>query len=339
MPTILLSHAEESRANYYGPRALAALQSLAEVRLNETGAPLPTEALIEAACGCEIILSDRMTPGEAQLFDNAPDLVVFLRCAVDVRTVDIPAASRNGVLVANAAPGFIDSVSELVFGLMIDLARGITGYATAYRQERPQTVAMGGQLAGGTLGILGYGNIGARVAALGQAFGMTVLVNDPYKTIEAPGIVQVEMDDLLTRSDHIVCLVVANDATENLLDAAAFARMKPSAFFINVSRGNLVDEAALEAALVSGGIAGAAMDVGRAPDQMPSPGLAKLPNVIATPHIGGLTPQAIEAQALGTVAQVEALLSGRLPERALNAPQAHRLTRLGIAPPVAETAS
>ena len=103
------------------------------------------------------------------------------------------------------------------------------------------------------------------------------------------------------------------------MDAAAFARMKPGAFFINMSRGNLVDEAALAAALRDNRIAGAAMDVGRALDQMPTPELAKLPNVIATPHIGGLTPPAIESQALETVRQVEAIVAGKVPAGAVNA--------------------
>src|SRR4029453_9646185 len=92
--------------------------------------------------------------------------------------------------------------------------------------------------------------------------------------------------------DYVVCLAVANEQTENLIGPAALARMQKHAFFINLSRGNLVDEAALSAALPQNRIAGAAMDVGRALDQMPSPELAKLPNVIATPHIGGLTPPA-----------------------------------------------
>jgi D-3-phosphoglycerate dehydrogenase len=102
------------------------------------------------------------------------------------------------------------------------------------------------------------------------------------------------------------------------MDAAAFARMKPGAFFINMSRGNLVDETALAKALTEGRIAGAAMDVGRAPDQMPSPELARLPNVIATPHIGGLTPPASESQAFDTVRQVEALVKGEVPPGAVN---------------------
>ena len=113
-------------------------------------------------------------------------------------------------------------------------------------------------------------------------------------------------------------LAIANEETENLLDAAAFARMKPDAFFINMSRGNLVDEAALTKVLAEGRIAGAAMDVGRAPDQMPSPELARLPNVIATPHVGGLTPPASESQAMDTVRQVEALVKGEVPPGAAN---------------------
>jgi D-3-phosphoglycerate dehydrogenase len=114
------------------------------------------------------------------------------------------------------------------------------------------------------------------------------------------------------------------------MDATAFAAMKRGALFVNLSRGNLVDEAALLAALNAGHLAGAAMDVGRAPDQMPSPGLAAHPKVVATPHIGGLTPAAIEHQAFDTVAQARALAEGRLPDHAVNADQAHRLARLGI---------
>jgi D-3-phosphoglycerate dehydrogenase len=100
--------------------------------------------------------------------------------------------------------------------------------------------------------------------------------------------------------------------------------MKVDAFFINVSRGNLVDETALEKALTTGRIAGAALDVGRAGDQKPSPGLARLPNVIATPHIGGQTPAAIESQALETVRQVRAVSEGNLPHNAINPDRAFR---------------
>ncbi len=146
---------------------------------------------------------------------------------------------------------------------------------------------------------------------------MTVLVADPHATT-APPFQQVGLEALLAGSDFVVCLAVATDATENLMNAAAFARMRPDAYFINVSRGGLVDEAALEAALRRGAIAGAALDVGRAADEMPSPALAALPNVVATPHVGGLTPPAIAAQAMETVAQAEAILRGEPPPGAIN---------------------
>ncbi|MBN4747325.1 hydroxyacid dehydrogenase, partial [Pandoraea nosoerga] len=135
----------------------------------------------------------------------------------------------------------------------------------------------------------------------------------PYKTIDEEAVEQVSFEALLAEADFVICLVVATDETENLMNAAAFARMKPSAYFVNLSRGNLVDEAALAAALEAGRLAGAAMDVGRAPDQMPSPELARRPDVVATPHTGGLTPAAIEHQAFDTVGQVRALLAGEVP--------------------------
>jgi D-3-phosphoglycerate dehydrogenase len=157
---------------------------------------------------------------------------------------------------------------------------------------------------------------------------MNVLVSDPHKEVTGPGLRQVPFETLLAEADYVVCLALATEATENLMDAAAFARMKPAAFFINTSRGNLVDEAALARALDERRIAGAAMDVGRAADQMPSLALASRPDVIATPHAAGLTPQAIEHQAFDTVRQVAELVAGRMPPHAVNAEAATRLARL-----------
>ncbi|MFC7688776.1 NAD(P)-dependent oxidoreductase [Paeniroseomonas aquatica] len=259
-------------------------------------------------------------------------MVAFLRCAVDIRNVDVAAASTQGILVTRATPGFIASVAELVIGQMIDLARGIGDAAVRYHRGEVPAARMGRQLQGSTLGIIGYGAIGRYLAPLGLALGMRVLVADPFAAIEDARLEAVPLEALLAESDFTVCLAVANEQTENLMDAAAFARMKPGACFLNPSRGNLVDEAALLAALDGGRLAGAAMDVGRAPDQMPTPALAAHPKVIATPHAGGLTPAAIEHQAFDTVRQVTALAAGRLPDHAVNAARAHRLARLGITP-------
>jgi D-3-phosphoglycerate dehydrogenase len=326
MPRILLTHTPDMLANYYGPRALAALRELGEVRLNPGGV-LETGALIAAARGCDIVVSDRQTPGEARFFEHAPDIAAFLRVAVDIRNIDFVAASRHGILVTRATPGFIPAVAEMAVGFMVDLARHITAAVADYRTGRDPAAQMGRQLKGATLGIMGYGAIGQYLAPLGVALGMTVLVSDPHKAVADPALRQVSLETLLGESDFVVCLVVANEETENMMNAAAFARMKPSAYFINLSRGNLVDEAALERALDQRQIAGAAMDVGRAPDQKPSSCLARRADVIATPHIAGLTPQAIEHQAFDTVTQVRELVAGRLPPGAVNAETATRLGR------------
>lgn len=331
MLTVFLAHTDEMFRATYGEEALAALARVAAVRRNPTGRPLAGRALAEAAAGCAVIVSDRMTPGEAATFAHAPDLVAFLRCAVDIRTIDVAAASAAGVLVTRATPGFAAAVAELAVGMMVDLARGIGRAAAAYHRGEEPAPALGRQLAGATLGIIGYGVIGRRLAAIGQALGMRVLVADPYVRPEDPAIAHAGFEAVLAAADFVVCLAAATAETENLFDARAFAAMKPAAFFINLARGNLVDEAALLAALETGRLAGAAMDVGRAPDQRPSPALARHPRVIATPHVGGLTPEAIRHQAFDTVRQVEALAAGRLPPGAVNAAAAYRLARLGIA--------
>ncbi len=329
MPTIFLTHPPAALASYYGEKALARLRPLAAVKLNPKDRELGVDELIEAARGCELVISYRGTPGFPKLFDNAPDLVAFSRCAIDIRNVDVLAASRNGILVTQASAGFVASVAEWVVGAMVDLGRGLTSATEAYHAGRVPPAPMGTQLAGATVGVIGYGQIGRRLCDMGLALGMRVLVSDPQAAIANPALAQVGLDELLAASDFVVCLAVANESTENLMNAAAFACMKPTAFFVNASRGNLVDEVALAVALDRGAIAGCAMDVGRAPDQMPTPALARHPRVIATPHVAGLTPQAIEHQSLETVAQAAQILQGRAPKGSVNAEAATRLARLG----------
>ena len=229
------------------------------------------------------------------------------------------AASAAGVLVTRAGPGFVQSVVELALGFMVDLSRGVSRATADYHSQRKPEIIMGRQLAGSRLGIIGYGSIGRYLAQIARVMGMEVLIADPFATVGEKGLQHVPLDDLLVRSNFVVCLAVASEQTENLIGQAALARMQRHAFFINLSRGNLVDEAALMAALRENRIAGAAIDVGRARDQMPTLEMAKRPNVIATPHIGGLTPPAIESQSRETVGQVEAIIKGEVPKGAVNA--------------------
>ena len=315
MSRILLTHSPDTLANYYGPRALAGLKALGDVALHSGDKPLEGESLIRAAAGCDLVVSYRQSPGPAEVFERLPGLVAFLRCAIDIRNVDVAAASRAGVLVTQASAGFVTSVTELVIGFMIDLSRRVTAHAVSYHAGQAPEAVMGRELRGSTLGVIGYGAIGRELVRVARALGMRVLISDPYvKDIE-----QAPMAELLAQSDFVVPLAVATAETENLMGEAQFTQMKRGAFFINVSRGNLVDEAALERALDSGRIAGCALDVGRAPDQMPTPALAARADVIATPHTAGLTLPAIEHQSMETVAQAAAILKGLAPEGAVNA--------------------
>jgi D-3-phosphoglycerate dehydrogenase len=312
---ILLTHSPEALQLYYGERALGGLVKLGEVRLHHGNEPLQGQALIAAAADCDLIVSYRQSPAPAALFEGLPRLKAFLRCAIDIRNVDVAAASKAGVLVTQASAGFVTAVSEMVLGFLVDLSRGITRASLEYRSGGVPNAQLGRELKGSTLGVIGYGAIGREVVRLGRALGMRVLVNDPYVS----DVEQTPLDELLGESDYVVPLAVASAETENLIGREAFSKMKRGAFLINVSRGNLVDEAALEAALDSGHLAGCAMDVGRAPDQMPTPRLAARAEVIATPHAAGLTLPAIEHQSLETVAQAAEIIKGRAPKGAVNA--------------------
>ncbi|MBR0952360.1 hydroxyacid dehydrogenase [Bradyrhizobium canariense] len=316
---VLLAHTPEMRRNYYGDRSLNGLRATAEVILHESDETLVSASLVRAAQDVDIIVADRMTEGRGEIFAQLPRLRAFVRCAVDIRNVDVEAASNAGVLVTRAGPGFVQAVAELALGFMVDLSRGVSRATADYQAGRKPEARMGRQLAGSKIGIIGYGSIGRYLAEIAKVMRMEVLVADPFAIVSDSAIRQVSLDELLAASDYVVCLAIANEQTENLIGGAALARMQKHAVFINLSRGNLVDEAALAKALLENRIAGAAMDVGRAPDQMPSPELAKLPNVIATPHVGGLTPQAIEYQSLETVRQVEAIVKGEIPQGAVNA--------------------
>ncbi len=316
---ILLTPTPAFRRQYYGERSLRGLQALGQVKLHEGDEALDAAGLIEAASDADIIVADRVTEGRGEIFPQLQKLRAFVRCAVDIRNIDVAAASAAGVLVTRASPGFVQSVAELAIGFMVDLSRGVSRATADYHAGGKPEVRMGRQLAGSSVGIIGYGSIGRYLASIAKVLGMEVLVADPFVTIGDADIKHLPLDKLLGHADYVVCLAIANEQTENLIGQAALARMQPHAFLINLSRGNLVDEAALAAALRENRIAGAALDVGRAPDQMPMLELAKLSNVIATPHIGGLTPQAIEHQSSETVRQVAAIIKGEAPVGAVNA--------------------
>lgn len=325
MTRIFLTHNRAALHHYYGERAYQMLSSLGNVRFHDSDADTSAQDIIEQARDCEILVSFRVPPIDAALMDALPKLTAICRVAVDTRNIDIDHASQLGILVTRATPGFGASVAEWIIGNMINLSRHIPEAVQTYRQGVIPVARMGGELRGATLGIIGYGTIGKYLARLAQAFDMKVVVHDPYTTVPSDtGLKQASMDALLENSDFVVCLAPATAETANLMNLSRFLRMRRSAYFINASRAELVNEADLRQALDENLIAGCALDVGSARDQMPPPDLSTHPKVIATPHIGGLTPQAAEHQAMDTVRQVQSLVSGSVPECSINARFASR---------------
>lgn len=323
---VFLTHNPEDREAYYR-RALPELQALAgaEVTVTALDRDLSTPELIKAAAGHHVIIAHRSTPGEKALFDNSPDLVAFLRCAVDISTIDVDAASANGVLVARADKSFVPSTAEIALGLLLSVSRSIAESTIDYRAGAEPLQRRGRQLRGQTAGIIGYGAIGSYLADLLLAIGMNVIVTDPETTVDHPEIIQTDLQQLLADADVVFPLAPAQPSTADLIDAVALSTMRPGAVLINVSRGELVDEDAVAAALGSGHLSGLGMDVGRAPDQRPSPALAGRPGVVATPHLGGLTPENADAQARSSVEQVAAMINGQMPPRTVNPDAAERL--------------
>src|ERR1700730_9321266 len=192
---ILLTHTPQFRRQYYGERSLKGLQGLAQVVLHEADDALDASGLIEAARDVDIIVADRLTEGPGEIFPRLAKLRAFVRCAVDIRNIDVAAASMAGVLVTRAGPGFVPSVAELALGFLVDLSRGISRASTDYHAGRMPEILMGRQLAGSSIGIIGYGSIGRYLAPLARSLGMTVLVADPFVTIAEAAIQHVSLED------------------------------------------------------------------------------------------------------------------------------------------------
>jgi D-3-phosphoglycerate dehydrogenase len=214
-PKILLTQTPQARCQYYGERSLSSLETIADVLLYEDDDVLDTAGLIAAARNVDLIVADHLTAVPGEVFEKPPNLRALVRCAVDIRNIDIKAASAVGVLVTRTGPGFVQSVAELALGYLVDLSRGISRVAADYHSERKPEVVMGRQLAGSRLGIIGYGSVGQYLAPIGIALGMDVLVADPFATVNDARIKHLPLEDLLGSSDYVICLAVAEPAHPN----------------------------------------------------------------------------------------------------------------------------
>jgi D-3-phosphoglycerate dehydrogenase len=255
---------------------------------------------------------------------KAKALRVVGRAGVGVDNIDLDAATERGVAVLNAPAGNTVSAAELTMALILCMVRGVAAADASVRAgEWARARFNGVELRGRTLGLVGAGRIGGEVAKRSRAFGMRVVAHDPYLTEERAAELQVEratIDVVLTTADVVSLHVPLTDATEGMIDGAALAAMKPTAFLVNVARGGVVDEAALAEALHAGHIAGAALDVfGNEPLEAESP-LRRAPNIVLTPHLGASTTEAQELVATEIADAVRAALADGDLSRALNAP-------------------
>lgn len=245
----------------------------------------------------------------AALLEKAPGLSLIARAGVGVDNIDMNAAGAHRIRVVNAPAAASASVAELTVLLALLLVRGAFPQITATKAGRWEKGTHGGELAGRTLGFVGYGRIAREAARRFEPFGVHLLAYDPYLRAPVDATPLVPWEELLSRSDLVSVHAALTREDRHLFDERAFARMKPGAYLINVARGPLVDEGALVAALNSGRLAGAALDVFEEEPPM-NRELVQHPRVIVTPHIGASTAEAQRRAGEDTVAEVLRALRG-----------------------------
>lgn len=255
-----------------------------------------TEDFISALAGAHGLIVRSATKVGAEMMDQAPNLRAIGRAGVGVDNIDVDAATERGIAVFNAPGGNTIAAAELTMALMLSLVRRVTEADRSMRKGKwDRSKFKGVELKGRTLGLIGAGRIGSEVATRAMAFGMDVIVYDPYldqDRAEELGVELVDLNHVIESADVITLHVPLNEETRGMIDASVLARMKDDVFLINASRGGVIDEHALYEALQAGTIGGAALDVyEHEPLPSDSP-LRKAPRLVHTPHLGASTKEA-----------------------------------------------
>jgi D-3-phosphoglycerate dehydrogenase / 2-oxoglutarate reductase len=304
-----------------GDSGVALLREHFDVELGIDWSEQELAERIGAYDGIVIRSATKMT---AELIARATSLRAIGRAGVGVDNVDVEAATKRGIVVANAPESNVVTAAEHTMALLLALARNIPqAYASLTAGKWERSKFSGVELYEKTLGILGFGRIGQLVAQRARGFGMRVLAFDPFVSAERYRDLGVEKadspEDIYAQADFITVHLPKTAETEGFLDAAAFAKMRDGARVLNVARGGLIDEAALKDALDSGKLAGAALDV------FPSEPITEHPlfgyaNVVVTPHLGASTAEATDRAGYQSAEQVVAALTGGVVSTAVNIP-------------------
>ena len=279
--------------------------------------------LIERIPDYDALVVRSETRVTAPVLEAGRRLRVVGRAGVGVDNIDVPAATRKGILVVNAPRGNIVAAAEHTIALLFALARWVPqADASVKRGEWTRSKFMGTEVRGKTLGVIGLGNVGSEVAKRAHGLEMDVIAYDPVVSVERAELFNVDLvtiDELLQRADFITVHVPLVEANRDLIGMSELARMKPTARLVNTARGGIVNEDALCDALSSGAIAAAASDV-FANEPPGENRLLTLPNFVATPHIAASTQEAQVSVAFDVAEEVAAVLAGDLPRFAVNAP-------------------
>ena len=293
--------------------------------LKETGWKIVAttkETLGGELADAEALIVRSATKVTADLLDKAPRLRVVGRAGVGVDNIDLDEATKRGVLVMSTPGGSSVSVAEHTFALLLALVRQVPKFDAAMREGRWEKSSSGAEVRGKTLGLFGLGRIGSEVARRAVAFDMRVLAFDPYISESAAkelSVALVPMEQLLAESDFISLHMAVSALTQNMINAQVIGMMKKGVRIVNAARGELINEADLAAALKSGHVAGAALDVFAEEPPRNCP-LIGLPNVIATPHVAGSTAEAQEELGTQVAVQVRDYLVEGVIRNAVNLP-------------------
>lgn len=267
-----------------------------------------------------------------EIIEAATHLKIIGRAGVGVDNVNVPAATRKGIVVVNSPEGNTIAAAEHALAMMLSLSRHIPDANQSLKEGRwDRKKFMGTEVYKKTLGVIGLGKIGSHVATVAKAMGMKILAYDPFISQERAnqlGCTLVDLDLIFTESDYITLHVPKTKETANLINAESLAKMKPTARIINCSRGGIIDEEALYQALVNNQIAGAALDVFANEPLGESPLTSLGSNIILTPHLGASTAEAQVNVAIDVAEQIRDVLLGLPARSAVNIP--------GLSPDVME---